>query len=104
METNEKFFEGLSAAEWDQAEAIETEIAELLGEGFTEEVGLKFVRTVMEIRKAIPNATVGGVFDAALKAGLSDVAATVVIVQAKQVARKRNVGGKRGNVSGVRGV
>jgi hypothetical protein len=69
--TNEEFFKSMSAADWGNAEAIEAEIAEILSKGFTKDVGIKFVRTVMAVRATQPNATVGGVFDLALSAGLS---------------------------------
>lgn len=70
--TDDAFLKGLSEAEWDNAEAIESEIGALLREGLTEAVGIKFVRTVMELRRAAPDATVtvGAVFDTALLAGL----------------------------------
>ena len=68
--TNEGFYKSLSEADWDTATAIETEIGKLLEQGLTENVALKFVRTVMEVCKAVPGATVEGVFDAALSAGL----------------------------------
>ena len=112
--TNDTFLKGLSDAEWDKAEAIESEIAELLREGFTEAVGIKFVRTVMEIRTAMPDATVGGVFDFALMAGLAyagdkSTLARLRSCQPTEVTNgikpkgKRNAKGVRA-VRGVRGV
>lgn len=68
--TNEEFFAGLTEADWDKAEAIESELGKLLKEGLSKDVGLSFVRTVMTVRKAVPDATVGGIFDQALNAGL----------------------------------
>lgn len=67
----EKFYKGMSDAEWDEAEAIEAEIGRLLTEGLSEATGPRFVRAFMEIRKVTPTATVEGAFEVALKAGLS---------------------------------
>jgi len=69
--TDDEFLKSLSTAEWDEGEAIEAEIGKLLQQGFTEALGIKFVRTVLEIRRKIPRAAVGRVFDAALDFGLS---------------------------------
>jgi hypothetical protein len=96
VETYGKYLDGLSEAEYEQGVAIESEIAKILREGFTEKVGLKFVCIVLEIRKKMPTATVGGIFDAALDLGLSSVVAAVV--KTTSVAgRKRISGGKGGS-------
>jgi hypothetical protein len=106
--TNDQFFRSLSDADWDKAEAIEAEIEKILREGFTEEVGIKFVRTVMAVRESFPGATVEGVFDAALSAGLnylgdalirSGGTACIVSPDVAAVAKSR-----RGKKRGVRGV
>src|SRR6185437_14273027 len=70
-EEKEEFFKSLSEDDWDKAVAIETELGILLSEGLPEDVSIKFVRTVMAIRAVIPEATVEGVHDMALRAGLS---------------------------------
>lgn len=64
-------FKSLSMAEWGMAEAIEADLEKSLTMGLTEDEMVKFVQTVMAIRKVMPEANVGGVFDAALMAGLS---------------------------------
>ena len=97
--TNEEYYESLSDADWDNAEAIEAEIHEILSQGFTEEIAVKFVRTVMDLRKTVPNATVWGVFDAALSDGLLCVVERVRLAQLRgQPKRKRSLGGKRGSM------
>jgi hypothetical protein len=104
--TNDEFFKSLSEADWDKAEAIETKIGEILRQGFTEEVGIKFVRTVMKIRAVMPEAAVGGVFDTALSVGLDYVGdeRTLARLRGGQfteatngIKRGRNTGGKRGS-------
>ena len=87
MITNDEFFKSMSQADWDKAGAIETEIGEILDQGFTEEVGIKFVRTVMSIRKVMPGATVGGVYDQALSAGLNYLSARVLKPATQKKAR-----------------
>lgn len=69
--TIEEYYKSLTTAEWDMAEAIEKELEKVMVAGMTEETAIKFVRTTMAVRKAIPGATVCGVFSIALGAGLS---------------------------------
>ena len=69
--TIEEYYKSLTTAEWDMAEAIEKELEKVMVAGMTEETAIKFVRTTMAVRKAIPGATVCGVFGIALGAGLS---------------------------------
>ncbi len=100
--TNEEFFKSLSGSEWDKAEAVEAEIGALLNKGFTKDVGIKFVRTVMDVRIHVPSATVGGVFDAALSIGLSHIRDRVGVGQMREsIKRKRKLAGKRASVRGV---
>jgi len=97
---DDEFYKSLSETDWNKAEAIEAEIAELLHKGLTEDVGLKFVRTVMEVRTAVPDATVEGVFDAALIVGLSYIGAKDILAQMQAnrgLSKRRNSGGKRGS-------
>lgn len=67
--TNDEFFDGLSVAEWEEADAIENEIWKLLGQGSTESVGLTLVRAVLTVRKTVPEATIGTALDTVLMAG-----------------------------------
>lgn len=85
---NRNYYEGLSVAEWDRAESIESEINKIVRKGFTEDVAVLFVRTVMEIQAAIPDATVGGIFNTALIAGLLNIKRRVV-APANKPTRKR---------------
>jgi hypothetical protein len=66
----EKFYKGLSDAEWDEAGAIEAEVEKLLDEGLSEEAGVGLVRTVMQIRKVMPEATVEGILELVFHYGL----------------------------------
>lgn len=103
--TNEEYLKGLSDAEWDEAAVIEAELQKVAHEGFTEAVGIMFVRTVMEVRKKIPAATVGSIFDTALDFGLTHVRAVAGIEQTGPVgstARKHNSATKRrGKLAGA---
>ena len=69
--TVEEFCKSLSTAEWDEAEAIEVKLHEVMSVGLTEATAIQFVRTVMAARKVMPSVTVVGVFDTALGIGLS---------------------------------
>lgn len=68
--TNDEFLKSLSPAEWDEAEAIEAKLGELLGEGITEYLAIKFVRTVMAVREVRPTAAVWGIFSVAFSTGM----------------------------------
>ena len=52
--TIEEYYKSLTTAEWDMAEAIEKELEKVMVAGMTEETAIKFVRTTMAVRKAIP--------------------------------------------------
>lgn len=71
--TDREFIERLSEAKAKEAEAIETEIHQILKEGFTEETSFMFVRSVMAIRAVQPTSTVGGIYEMALQVGLREV-------------------------------
>jgi hypothetical protein len=90
-EKNEMFYKSLSNADWEQAVAIETELVAILHEGLTEDVAIKFIRTVMDVRKTVPQATVGGIFDAALSGGLTYVVAALE-KPAQSIERKTRKG------------
>ena len=88
VKTNDDFFRGLSVAESEEAVAIETEIMGQLQEGLSQRVGMTFVRTVMEIKRAVPNATVEGVFEAAMLTGLPSIRLAAGVVDPKRSGRR----------------
>jgi hypothetical protein len=98
METEkefDEFFKGLSDAEWAAVETIEAEIMKQLGEGLSKEVDVNFVRTVLEVRKAVPEATVAGVFESAILAGLKVVTGVYIPkITGKPTSAKRKARGK----------
>lgn len=106
---NEKYFAGLSDAEWDEAGAIEAEVEKLLDEGLTEETGMGLVRAVMEIRKVMPEATVEGILEAVFRYGLLYVGSEHMLKRLRSGAadgikaqRVRKPGQhKRGSVRGI---
>ena len=71
MDATEKYLRSLTAAEQDEAEKIEAELNAALHGGFPENVSLKFVQTVMYLRKVAPGSGTAQVFDLALEMGLS---------------------------------
>jgi hypothetical protein len=85
-----KFIESLSPAQWDEAEAIEAELAKLLREGQSEYVAHMFVATVMAIRKIHSDATVEGIYEVAIRLGLQALANHDVNKPAK-AGHKRSV-------------
>jgi hypothetical protein len=93
----ERFYKGLSDAEWADAEAIEAEIGRLLTEGLSEATGPRFVRAVMEIRKVTPAATVEGVFEVVLKAGLTYLEAVHIKAAGGSIKQKN----RRGKLAGA---
>jgi hypothetical protein len=93
----EKYYTGLTAAEWETAEAIETEIGKLLSEGLSEETAFRFVRAVLEIRKITPAATVEGVLEVALKAGLTYLEAVHIKAAGGSIKQKN----RRGKLAGA---
>jgi hypothetical protein len=96
--TNEDWVRSLSKAESDAAEAIEAEVNALLGKGLTEEVALRFIRTVMALRILHgPKIKVSGTLEAVFLAGLERVAALAV----KDSKPKRVQVSKKGQVRGV---
>jgi len=58
-----EYIKSLSETECDAAVAIEAELGKILEEGWTEEIAFKFVRTVLEVRKVMPESTVWGIFN-----------------------------------------
>lgn len=81
-------------AEWDMAEAIEADLEKSLTMGLTEDEMVKFVQTVMEIRKVMPKATVCGVFGAALLCGLDYVHTRLAPMPDAKRTRKGKLSGK----------
>lgn len=95
--TNDGFFGSLSEAEWNEAEAIEAEITNLMEQGLTKDVALQFVRAVLNVRKAVPEATIAGIFDTALSAGLLYVTDAVGIDRTRAKSTNTRRSGKRGS-------
>ena len=100
--TNDEYFKSLSEADWDKAEAVESAVEKLLSEGLPEDVAVKFVRTVVKIRTTVPDATVAGIFDTALSAGLSFVGndATIARMSGKPTSRGSSKRKIRAKLSG----
>jgi len=73
MDAMEKYLSGLTEAEQDEAEQIEVQLNAAAGAGFTMKTTLAFISAVPVIRKLVPGATVEGIFDVALYAGLISV-------------------------------
>ena len=67
------YFGRLTATEIKEHEQIEAELNNNVREGFSERAALSFVVAVVAIRKTVPSATIGGIFDAALLLGLDQV-------------------------------
>ena len=69
----DKYFEKLTPSEWTEHQQIERELNELVSKGFSERSAIVFVTTAIAIRKIMPEATIEGIFEAALLAGLKTV-------------------------------
>ena len=81
--SDEKFFEQLSKAGFDEAEQIERDMQEACKEGWSEETAWAFIHGVMLLRKKmtvlVPNA-----LDLALREGIRSVVATVYETKPKK--------------------
>ena len=95
--TNEDWIRSLSGAESDAAEAIEAEVHARLSEGLSEEVTLRFIRTVMALRIIHgPKIAVSGTLEAVFLAGLERVGALAV----KDIKLKRKSTPGKNKLSG----
>ena len=70
-----KTMSGWTDAEWKEAEALEKELHAKLTEGLTEDAALTVIQALMLLRKVpqFKSATVGGVFDTALRLGTVEI-------------------------------
>jgi len=90
MVQSEKFYAGLSAADGDCAEAIEAELVSIIPGGLPEDTTLKFVQTLIEIRRELPETTLEGLLWAAIVQGC----AVVKMMTAKKPTRKSKLSGR----------
>jgi hypothetical protein len=66
-----QYLEGLTDAEFDEAEKTEAELNAFVSQGFTARAMLAVVRAVPAIRKLSPTATLEGIFDMAVVHGVN---------------------------------
>lgn len=100
------FLRSLTEEQMDTCESDEKKLNEIVREGFSEETAVRFARAMICARRLTPDATVEGVFETALRVGLTflcNLNGEKLTTPARKQNREDGALSKR-RKSGVRGV
>jgi hypothetical protein len=104
----EIFLRSLTEEQMDACENDEKKLNEIVREGFSEEVIVRFCRAMICARRITPDATVEGVLEVALRVGMTflcNLSDEKLTTHARKQKREDDASAKRRNgVRGVRGV
>jgi hypothetical protein len=85
------FLKSLTAEQVEMCERDEDQLAAICREGLSEANAVRFQRAMLRARRAVPDATVGGVFEFALKLGLEGAARLVSAAKTTRGKKQRGV-------------
>jgi hypothetical protein len=78
------FLKSLTEEQADTCESDEKQLAEIFGEGWSEETSVLFHRAMLLTRRLMPDVTVSGVFEGAFRLGLSFLGDEEVCTRVKE--------------------
>jgi hypothetical protein len=85
------FLKSLSAEEVDECESYENELTAIRNEGLSEANAVCFVRTMLVVKRLMPDATVEGLSELAFKLGLAAVLAQLASPDVAKPTRKKKL-------------